>query len=140
MDTVFPLTKGWLEIGDTAIIATFADHTQSLYTLQGELVTANMVRDVKQLMYETEEVVYPTITSSEYDDSYSINDPYARKAVATCRRYEAEVGWYGLMAPDGKLITPPAYSSIEAISKDLYICKTDYGRGVILNSKGKRVE
>lgn len=140
MDTLFPLTKGWFNILDTAIFVTYADHRQSLYTLQGELMTANMIRDVEQLMYETDEVVYPTITSSEYDDSYSVNDPYTDKAVATCRRYEAECGWYGLMAPDGKPITPPSYQNIEAVGKDIYLCKTNYSHGVILNSKGKRVE
>lgn len=140
MDTVFPLSKAQLEIGDTAIFVTFANHTQSIYNLQGELMTANMIRDVEQLMYETDEVVYPTITSSEYDDSYGINDPYSRKAVASCRRYEAESGWYGLMAPDGKLITPPSYYSIEAVGKELFLCETRYGHGVMVNSKGLRVK
>lgn len=138
MDTVMPLTKGWLNIKDTAIFATYADHTQSIYSLQGKLLDANLIRDVEQLMYETDEVVYPALTSSEYDDSYD-DDPYTRKAVATCRRYEAEGGWYGLMAPNGKRITPPSYRNIEAIGKDLYLCETDYyGHGVILNSHGLR--
>ncbi len=139
MDTVFPLTKGWIEISDTAIFVTYADHTQNLYTRKGELITANMIRDVEQLMYETDEVEYPIITSSEYNDSYSVNAPYTRKAVATCWRYEAECGWYGLMSSDGKQVTPPLYQSIEAVDKDLYLCETSYGHGVILNSKGQRV-
>ena len=57
-------------------------------------------------------------------------------AVATCLCYEAECDWYGLMSPDGKLLTPPSYISIEAVGKDLYLCKTNYDRGVLLNSKG----
>ena len=63
-----------------------------------------------------------------------------RKATATCLRYEAESGWYGLMTPGGKVLTLPEYTDIEAIGKDLYLCKTDYSRGVLLNSAGKRVE
>lgn len=140
MDTLFPLTKGEFDISDTAIFATFANHTQSLYNLQGELVTANMIRCVEQLMYKTDEVVNLTITSDEYADSYNLEEPYSRKAVATCRRYEAESGWYGLMAPDGRMLTPPSYVNIEAVGKDLYLCENSYGHGVILNSKGRRVE
>ena len=32
------------------------------------------------------------------------------------------------------------WNGIKAIAKDLYLCETDYGRGVMLNSKGKPVE
>lgn len=148
MDTLFPMTKAQLEIGDTAIFVTFANHTQSIYTLRGELMTANMIRDVDQLMYETDEIVYPEQRMEtpyendlvEYVYIDDDNEPYARKAVASCRRYEAECGWYGLMAPDGKMITPPSYYNIEAIAKDLYLCETRFGYGVVLNSKGQRVE
>jgi len=142
MDTVIPLVAASISIGDTAIDVTFADHTQSQYDLQGKLLVANQIRDVEQLMYDTKELMYRTNRDVDEDtESYYSYDEYtSRKAVASCLRYEAEYGWYGLMSPDGRQITPPAYSSIEAISKDLYLCKTDYGRGVILNSKGRRVE
>lgn len=144
MDTLFTLAKIQFEISDTAILATFADHTQCQYNLQGKLITANQIRDVEQLMYETSEVVYPAGYSGhdEEDDlaEYYGGEPYTRKAVATCMRYEAECGWYGLLSPKGKLLTFPLYRGIEAVCKDLYLCKTDYGRGVLLNSKGQRVE
>ncbi|MBO4600105.1 MAG: hypothetical protein J5641_05140 [Bacteroidales bacterium] len=55
-------------------------------------------------------------------------------------KYEAECGWYGLMTPDGRQLTPPSYYSIDAVNKDLYLCKTLYGHGVLLNGKGLRVE
>lgn len=142
MDTVFPLTKGRLYISGTDIFVTFGDHTQNRYTLQGELVTTNMIRNVEQLMFGTDEVIYPASYSNHNDDNdlseYYEEVPYTRQAVATCRRYEAESGWYGLMAPDGKQITPPSYSNIEAIGKDLYLCETNYGYSVVLNSKGLR--
>ena len=144
MDTLFPLSKAKLEIGDTAIFVTFADHTQSLYNLQGELMTANMIRDVEQLVYETPEVVYPAGYSGHDDDNdlaeYYGSEPYTRQAVATCLCYEAECGWYGLLSPEGKLLSSPSYRGIEAIGKDLYLCKTSYGYGVLLNSKGQRVK
>lgn len=148
MDTLFPMTKAQLEIGDTAIFVTFANHTQSMYTLRGELIAANMIRDVEQLTYETTEIVYPEQRMEtpyendlvEYVYIDDDNEPYARKAVATCLSYEAECGWYGLMSPEGKLLTLPSYRGIEAIGEDLYLCKTSYGYGVVLNSKGQRVE
>ena len=144
MDTLFPLSKAKLEIGDTAIFVTLADHTQSLYNLQGELMTANMIRDVEQLVYETPEVVYPAGYSGHDDDNdlaeYYGGEPYTRQAVATCLCYEAECGWYGLLSPEGKLLSSPSYRGIEAIGKDLYLCKTSYGYGVLLNSKGQRVK
>lgn len=144
MDTLFPLTKAQLEISDTAIFVTFDNHTQYLYDLQGKLITANQIRDVEQLMYKTTEVVYPVGYSGHEDDNdlaeYYGGEPYTRKAVATCLCYEAESGWYGLLSPEGKMLTLPSYRNIEAVCKDMYLCMTSYGHGVILNSKGQRVE
>lgn len=38
------------------------------------------------------------------------------QAIAGCMCYQAEQGWYGLMSPDGQIITSPSYSAITAIS------------------------
>lgn len=142
MDTVVPLVATSLSLDDTAIEVTFADHTQSTYTLQGKLIGANQIRDVEQMMYETREVMYRTNhdVDEETEVYYGYDDYTSRKAVATCLRYEAESSWYGLMSPDGKMLTPPSFVSIEAVDKDLYFCETSYGRGILLNSKGQRVE
>lgn len=142
MDTVIPLTAASFLICDTAILATCGDHSQRVYSRQGELLTASQFRNVVPLLYETTEVIYPGIQDSdECDLSYSYySSPVLRKEVATCLRYEGDLDWYGLMSPDGKALTPPQYISIKAIAKDLYLCETDYGRGVMLNSKGKPVE
>ncbi|MBQ9473594.1 MAG: WG repeat-containing protein [Bacteroidales bacterium] len=142
LDTVLPFTRASFEIGDTSITATFADHTQSTYTLQGKLIVAAQIRDVGQMTYNTREVFYcKSGDFNECTEEYEY-DTHAetRTAVASCLRYEAEDDWYGLMAPDGRIITPPIYRSIEAVDKDLYLCKTSYGRGVLLNSKGIRVK
>lgn len=142
MDTVIPLVAASLTVGDTSIDVTFPDHTQSLYDLKGRLLIANQIRDVEQMPYNTREVMYHTNrdVDEETELYFSYDDFSTRKAVATCLKYEAESGWYGLMSPDGKMITPPSYHRISAVDKDLYLCKTDYDRGVILNSKGQRVE
>lgn len=142
MDTVVPLVATSLSVGDTSIEVTFADHTQSTYTLQGKQIGTNQVRGVEQMMYETREVMYRTNhdVDEETEIYYGYDDYTSRKAVATCLKYEAESGWYGLMSPDGKMLTPPSFVSIEAVDKDLYFCETSYGRGILLNSKGQRVE
>ena len=142
MDTVVPLVATSLSLGDTAVEVVFADHTQSTYNLQGELIGANQIRGVEQMMYETREVMYRTNhdVDEETEIYYGYDDYTSRKAVATCLKYEAESSWYGLMSPDGKMLTPPSYVSIEAVDKDLYFCETSYGRGVLLNSKGQQVE
>ena len=142
MDTVIPLTEASFLICDTAILATCGDHSQRVYSRQGELLTASQFRNVEPLLYETTEVIYAGIQEGdECDLSYSYySSPVLRKEVATCLRYEGDLDWYGLMSPDGKALTPPQYISIKAIAKDLYLCETDYGRGVMLNSKGKPVE
>lgn len=142
MDTVIPMTAAEFIICDTAIVATFADHSQRVYSLQGQLVKAAEIRDVEQMMYETREVMYPINKDGHEctDEYYCYTNPIERMDVATCLRYEGEMDWYGLMSPDGKVLTPPLYVSIKAVAKDLYLCETDYGRGVMLNSKGEPVE
>lgn len=141
LDTVIPMTKAVFEISDSAILATRADHTLCVYSLQGELIVDSQVREVEQMMYETQEVFYPVNQEGqEYmDEYYNYPDPVQRIAVASCLRYEGEWGWYGLMSADGRQITPPLYVSITAVGKDLYLCETSSGRGVMVNSRGERV-
>ena len=102
------------------------------------------ISNIEQLMYDTDEVRYTTckVYDNEGNVTYSSEESDAsnRKAIAHCRRYQAELNWYGLMTPDGKIITPPSYSNIEAIGPDLYLCKTDYEHGFVLNGKGQRVK
>lgn len=136
MDTIFPLTEAQFEIRDTAILALFKDHTVNVYSFQGTLLAADQISDVELLMYDTREVVYP---DTPEDGSYYDNEPYFRRAAATCLCYETYWEWYGLMSPDGRRLTPPIYSRITAVGKDLYLCKTSYGHGDLLNSQGKKV-
>ena len=148
LDTVMPATNANYWLNDSAIWATYADHSQAIYSLQGRLIAANQISAVEQLMYDTREVVNragvpEAIYDSdlgEYVSSSRSDEAYTKKAVATCLRYEAESNWYGLLGPDGRRLTPPSYSSIEAVDKDLYLCKTDSRHGVMLDSKGHRVE
>ncbi|WP_194255111.1 hypothetical protein [Segatella copri] len=65
-------------------------------------------------------------TAKNYDDEGNLTgetaeaEPTPYQKTANCKKYEAELGWYGLMSPSGKVITPPRYSDIIAIGYDLY--------------------
>ena len=56
-------------------------------------------------------------------DEAEISEPQAVEKIAKCRRYESELGWYGLMTIDGNISMPPLYTEIEAINNDLYLCR-----------------
>ena len=141
LDTVIPMSHATFYVEDSCIATTFNDHTQRQYNLKGELTVALQIRDVEQLVYDTKEVITHCRIETDSEDCYIDNTSFdVKQAVATCFRYESESCWYGLMSPDGKVLTPPSFISIKAIGKDLYHCCTDYGRGVILNSQGKQVE
>lgn len=48
----------------------------------------------------------------------------------------------GLMTKEGKIVTPPVFWSLTAISKNLYLCKYDTSseHGILLNEKGERIK
>ena len=142
MDTVVSLAASYLYTDDSVVNVTFADHTLATYDLHGNLLEANLINNVGQLTYDTRELIYRANRDiDEETESYYSHDDYTnRRAVATCLKYEAASGWYGLMTPDGRQITPPSYTRIEAVDKDLYLCKIYCGRGIMLDSKGNRVE
>ena len=143
LDTIMPFARVRYDILDTAILVSLSDHSLALYSRQGTLLKTDLVVDVEQMMYDTKEVVYNHTDHSadEATEYYEYDDTFTQlKAVATCLRYEAQSGWYGLMSPEGRQLTPPLYISIQAIDKDLYLCKPDYYQGILLDSHGRRIE
>ena len=129
----------WFEV-------TMTDHTLRTYTFQGQLINDFYIQSVNKLMYETNEIYYTDpreydVDTEQYDDEPRDFTPSYRMAVANCLTYESAGGWYGLMTPAGKIITPPSYRLITAHGPDLYLCSYDgYDVGVLLNSKGEPVE
>lgn len=143
MKTVIPYLKGRIWINDQYISVTLDNHIIQRYNRQGEIIEDFYINEVSHLTYQTDELRY--ITSREYatggDTVYEADsaDPRPVEKTAKCRLYEAESGWYGLMSPDGKILTPPSYCDIVAIGYDMYLCKDNNEDGVILDGKGKRV-
>lgn len=141
--TVLPFIDGQVISIDDYISVVLRNHVMQRYTLTGELVNDFYINNVNYLTYATDELRYSTTKSYNEEGTlvseteYSEPQPVAK--VAKCRSYEAESGWYGLMTVDGHIVTPPSYTSIEAIGYDLYLCKDNYEDGVLLNGRGERV-
>lgn len=144
LSMVIPFINASLTVYGNEIEATMSDHTIRTYNLQGELTDDNKITETELLLYDTGEVAYTA--SYEYDEEGNVTNktegtnPTMRQAVAHCKRYQAEYGWYGLLSADGAIVSPPSFSTIIAIGVDQYLCKDGNGNGIILNDAGKRIE
>lgn len=144
LDTLIPFLPAELYVRDGYVSAHMADHTIRRYNLRGELLNDFYISNVYFLEYDTSDLRY--VKTKYYDDEGNLTseaeegDVYRLQATARCKRYETQSGWYGLMDTNGKIITPPAYSSITAVDYDLYLCMDDNEDGVLLNGKGERVD
>lgn len=144
MKTVVPFIPGRFWICDGIISATMADHSIRRYNFQGELIEDFYINSIEFLTYETPELRF--MKTKNYDDEGNLvsetedSEVFHVQATAKCKRYEAETGWYGLMTTEGKVITPPSYSSITAVGYDMYLCKDNNEDGVLLDGKGQQVK
>ena len=143
LNTLIPWTDGEFSVEDEYISVTLSNHVLQRYNFSGELVEDFYISDISLLTYESDELRYTTtknyseegVLTSETEEP----EPSPVLKVAKCRSYEAENGWYGLMTPDGRIVTPPSYESIKAIGYDLYLCKDNYDDGVVLNGRGEQL-
>ncbi len=130
LQTIIPFVAGKLYVCGAYIDAIMADHSIRRYNLQGEMIEDFFISELEHMTYETGKLRYGTSTT--YDEDGNIarvsdnTETTAVKATARCKRYEAESGWYGLMSPDGKVITSPMYNDIQAVDYDMYICKYQF--------------
>lgn len=142
MDVVLPFIDADLWVSDGRITAERADHTLRQYDLQGNLTNAFLISEIDNMIYETGELRYAEDTSNADDQTGEADcmTPVPVHKTARCRRYEAAGGWYGLMSPEGKVLTNPVYCEITAIGYDLYLCKKGRISGEVLNGKGMKVK
>lgn len=131
LDTMFAVEYPNIRIWENFMEVRFPDHTARQFDLKGNILVDFVIDEVVDIYYETTEQRYNE--AGEYMGEVM--------AVAKCQRYEVRGydndEYYGLIARNGKRITPPEYKSIEAIAEDLYLCKP---QGIILNGKGERVK
>ena len=134
---MFPVTCTAIWLYEEGVIEVrSADNTAQRYDYAGNVLVDFVIDEVENMQYETTELKN-SIASS--DDCYEDNSVYA---VAECLRYRVNAGCgysdhYGLMDRNGRRITGPIYTRVEAIAKDLYLC---HPHGIIIDGKGKIVE
>ena len=101
---ILPFMEADLWISGNSITATMKDHTLRKYNLQGELIDDFLISNVDRLLYDTDEIRYTT--AKNYDDEGNLTgetaeaEPTPYQKTANCKKYEAELGWYGLMSPN----------------------------------------
>lgn len=88
--------------------------------------------------------VYTSLSDLYYDTGTFDETGNEIQARATCKAYEVQPDWNksarcGLLGDNGKPVTKPLYSHIQAIGKDLYSCSQG-NYCVIINGKGECVE
>ena len=131
MDTLCTPDKIDISVYEDAIDVRLADHTAKRLDHKGNVLVDFVIDEISDIHYDTT-TLYPYESDGVYSEA-------TVGAVADCLKYMVRNGYaqyYGLMDRNGKRITPPDYESIEAITKDLYLCLP---QGVIINNQGKRV-
>lgn len=144
MKTVIPMMKAKFSVCKGVVTATMDNHSIRTYSTTGRLLDDFQISNVFGLMYDTDEIRYTTAKSFDEEGNMTGEteeaEPTPYQSMASCKKYEAETGWFGLMSPTGKVITPPVYSDITAIGYDVYLCKRDDYRGEVLNGNGERIK
>lgn len=143
MNPVIPLMECAIFIGEGTIDATMrSDHTMRKYDMQGRLINDFYYSSIRMLEYDKDEIIYKKDTEEEDDENYvgDSEEYWHPKATARLRAYIAGEGYEGLITSEGRLVTMPLYSDINAIGPDLYLCATTNGDKVIVNGKGEIVK
>lgn len=134
LENMFPVDNPDIYVGDSIIEVRFTDHTAKRFDYHGNVLVDFVIDRVENMHYPTTELSKPE-AMDECSDGQVVYD------VANCQKYMVRGGryeeFYGLLSRDGKRITPPEYTSIDAIAEDLYLCQP---HGIILNGRGVQVK
>lgn len=114
------------------------NHWQWHYDLSGNVIDDFVCKDVQQMTFTTGEKKWLRDPNGVME--YDVKQMDVEETV-TLLKYITSEDWEGLMTKDGKIVTPPVFWSITAISKNLYLCKYDTSseHGILLNEKGERI-
>lgn len=136
MDTMFTVSHQNIYVDDKTIEVNFTDHTSRRYDHEGNVTVDFVIDEITNLQYETDRL------RNDADGSEDVEVDNKVYAIANRMQYKVSGGWngedhYGLISRDGKRITPPDYTLIEAVGKNLYLC---HPQGVILDDHGEVVD
>lgn len=113
-----------INVLDNGVEVTNLDYTMQLLDMQGNVLVPFLCLSIENLYYmnesdESELSPYKVYKTSSY--------PYARM---------------GLLSPDGQAVTPPLYTSIEAVNDKFFQCtlSDDANSFVLINKKGQVIK
>lgn len=134
LQLMFPITNTGIYISDNSIKVSLSDHTAKLYDYNGNIISDFVIDEISNLLYETDKLK----EINDCDDDIDCNKIYG---IANRQQYKVFSGdyipYYGLIDRNGKRITPPIYTYIEAISKNRYLCQP---QGLIIDDNGNIVK
>ncbi len=136
LNVMFPVENTGINIYNDIIEVRHADHTAKRYDHNGNIVVDFVIDDITNMLYETTELRNDLdVSGEEYVDKMVYG-------IANCQSYLVRSGnwcnnYYGLLNRNGKIVTQPIYTSIQAIGKDQYLCQPD---GVIINDRGEIIK
>ena len=114
------------------------NHWQWHYDLNGNVIDDFVCKDIQQMTFNTGEKKWLRDPNGVME--YDVRQVDVEET-ATLLKYVTSEDWEGLMTQEGRIVTPPVFWQITAISKNLYLCKYDTSseHGILLNEKGERV-
>ena len=142
LQPVIPFINGSIYIDEGTIDVTMkSDHTIRKYDFEGKLIHDFYIFSVHTLEYKKDDISYRTITHDDEGNEYAVPyvESYHPEATARLRAYVAGDGYEGLMTNEGRVVTKPLYTDIEAIGYDLYLCTYTNFDKLIVNGKGEIV-
>lgn len=125
LQIAIPAEYTYIELMEESATVTRADESKSLLSYQGEVLNSCVYSSIVRLDYDTGKYT---------DDGTEISEPTGLYCYGM-------INSYGLMSEEGKPITPPLYSDIRTINKELFLCKLkNTFTYVIINRKGEIVQ
>jgi hypothetical protein len=125
LDTMFTIEHPRITVEDKAIEVSYPNHIVKRYDYDMNVLEDFVIHSVGEL------------STREFYQEDEFRYAVAKQMCYAVNAVDASTLYYGLMDRNGKRITPPVFTSIEAIGMDLYFCEP---QGIVINGKGKRVE
>jgi hypothetical protein len=125
LDTMFTIEHPRITVENKAIEVSYPNHIVKRYDYDMNVLEDFVIHSIEEL------------STKEFYKEDEFRYAVAKQMCYAVNAVDASTLYYGLMDRNGKRITPPVFTSIEAIGMDLYFCEP---QGIVINGKGERVE
>lgn len=110
---------------DSGIYVDMEDHTRKRLDYEGNVVDDFVFDNMRAIKYK------PEVLNEDSDPNQFASD--------IIYQYNVD-NYYGLMTLNGRILTPPLYSSVGAIAPNIFQCHFADSKGsILLNSKGEKI-